>query len=301
MVSKILADDLQVDRPIFIIGTGRNGTTLLFEVLHSHPDLAWPCQYMVGKWLTKRDRLVRKLATVLVVKKYIREKHYKRRYVSEPFDLWRKYYLGFNRPFRDLTSADCNEKTKRGIRSDFYQQLMNMHKTRFITKYTGWSRIEYVDEIFPDAHFLHVIRDGRAVAWSLLNQKWWHGWYGPSQWRWGELTLEDQELWEKSDRSFYILAGLQWKILMKNIEKKGKNIGDRYMTVKYERFLNEPNNIIAKVINWSSLKKSETFESTCNQIILYNPNEKYKNELKTSEIDKFEELLGDELSKYGYT
>jgi len=30
-----------IERPIFVIGTGRSGTTLFFHLLALHPDLAW--------------------------------------------------------------------------------------------------------------------------------------------------------------------------------------------------------------------------------------------------------------------
>ena len=31
----------QIDRPIFIIGTGRSGTIMFFNLLHVHVEMAW--------------------------------------------------------------------------------------------------------------------------------------------------------------------------------------------------------------------------------------------------------------------
>src|SRR5262245_41989498 len=42
-----------IDRPIFVIGTGRSGTTLFFQMLGFHPDLAWFSTY--GNYLYKRN------------------------------------------------------------------------------------------------------------------------------------------------------------------------------------------------------------------------------------------------------
>jgi len=45
-----------------------------------------------------------------------------------------------------------------------YVRIDSQKKPVFIHKYTGWSRIAFFKEIFPEARFVHVIRDGRAVA-----------------------------------------------------------------------------------------------------------------------------------------
>jgi len=291
---------INVDRPIFIIGTGRSGTTLLFKILHTHPDFAWPCQYMVDQWLTPKDRFVRKLSEMPVTSRLIKEKHFKRRYVAEPFDLWRKFDLGFNRPIRDLTAQDCSEKVITGMRNALYQQQERMGRRRFLTKYTGWSRIDYVHAIFPDAQFLHIIRDGRAVAWSLMQQDWWLGWQGPGHWRWGELSEENNEIWNASGRSFYVLAGLQWKILLENIEQKGQQIGKRFMSIRYEHFVNDPIKIMKDIIDWAGIKSSSVFIKNCEHMRLYNSNRNWENDVNKYEREKFEKLLSPVLETYGY-
>ncbi|GAJ21506.1 unnamed protein product, partial [marine sediment metagenome] len=81
-------------------------------------------------------------------------------------------------------------------------------------KLTGWSRIEYIKELFPDAKFIHILRDGRGVANSLINVDFWKGWEGPHKWRWGMLNEEKMKEWNKYDQSFVILAAMEWKILV---------------------------------------------------------------------------------------
>ena len=34
-----------IQQPIFFIGMGRSGTTILFEAFARHPQLAWPSSY----------------------------------------------------------------------------------------------------------------------------------------------------------------------------------------------------------------------------------------------------------------
>ena len=35
----------KIDRPIFIIGVGRSGTTILYNLLSIHPELCWFSRY----------------------------------------------------------------------------------------------------------------------------------------------------------------------------------------------------------------------------------------------------------------
>jgi hypothetical protein len=68
--------------------------------------------------------------------------------------------------------------------------------------------------VFPEARFIHVIRDGRAVANSWLQTSWWTGYQGPSRWYLGPLPEPYATEWETSDHSFVLLAGLGWKLLL---------------------------------------------------------------------------------------
>lgn len=58
-------------------------------------------------------------------------------------------------------------------------KTLTKKRNRLLFKITGWPRVGFLHEIFEDAKFIHLIRDGRAVAYSLLQQPWWEGWRGP--------------------------------------------------------------------------------------------------------------------------
>ena len=180
------------------------------------------------------------------------------------------------------------------------EQLIDMDKKRFITKYTGWSRIQYVDNIFPDALYLHVIRDGRAVAASLLTQSWWHGWQGPNQWRWGALSPEHKTIWQSSEQSFFVLAGLQWKILMENIREAGMTIGNRYREVRYEDIIANPESVFSSLLEWGDLVSDPFFLSHIRNAVYHNANEKWRTQIHQSEIERFETLLAPALAMFGY-
>lgn len=280
-----------VDRPIFIIGTGRSGTTLLFEILARHPDTGWiPCP-------SYRTRFLEIGGRVSFFRRCL--KHLWQPAV-EPYDFWRNYTCAFSRPCRDLEARDLHNAMAGKIVQAVAYQLEIMERRRFLTKYTGWSRIGFTNAIFYDAFFINVLRDGRAVAWSLLQQSFWEGWKGPSQWRWGELSEENRALWERSNKSFYVLAGIQWKILMENLSGNASNVASRYLEVRYERLIASLEQELRHILEFIELPMAEDIIHVVRTMPVHNADTKWKMEVNPSELAVFEKLLGPSLEKYGY-
>jgi len=88
-------------------------------------------------------------------------------------------------PFRDLTEEDVTPWMRRRFERFYSERAVAQKKPFFLHKYTGWPRALFLNAIFPRAKFVHVIRDGRAVASSLLQMPWWRGYLEPSEWRFG--------------------------------------------------------------------------------------------------------------------
>jgi hypothetical protein len=51
----------------------------------------------------------------------------------------------------------------------------------FLHKFTGWPGTGFVRQVFPEARFVNIVRDGRAVVASVLRTPWWRGHRGPSR------------------------------------------------------------------------------------------------------------------------
>lgn len=117
--------------PIILFGNFRSGTTLLQKLIATHPDVV-PLYEPVGLWL----------------------------------------YADPGRSHDEFDEKDATDKVIRHIRNEFlkYQQ---QHGNRVIVEKTPHNilRIPYVRAIFPEAHFLHIVRNPLSFI-SSVELKW---------------------------------------------------------------------------------------------------------------------------------
>ena len=184
----------------------------------------------------------------------------------------------------------------------FAERYVAQGKPVFVHKYTGWSRAAFFHEIFPEARFVHIVRDGRAVASSFLRMPWWTGIQGPPNWMLGPLCEEDRMAWESSGSSLVVLAGLAWKILVASIEHDGQCLDDdRLMTLRYEDFLAEPETRIREIsefggLGWDADAAAQVQKSP----IRSDSAAAWKRDLTAAQVDLLEQSIRDPLTRYGY-
>jgi hypothetical protein len=220
---------------------------------------------------------------------------------AEHYPLFNNIFSGYGRPFRTLKEFDVTENIRKGFLRIIRVALKYGKKERFLYKITGWSRIRFLNELFPDALFINIIRDGRAVANSFLEVDWWEGWQGPQNWRWGELSKEYKQEWEKYERSFTILAGIQWKILMDEFEESREVIdSERILILKYENLVENPIPIFKKILEFCGLTLPKKFKRKMREYELRNTNYKWKENLQLTEQQNLTTCLSSHLKKYGY-
>jgi hypothetical protein len=286
----------------FVLGTGRCGSTLVHEVLARHPQVGflsnledrYPLPPWAGRW---NNDAYRRVPAALTRKGRLRFAP------SEGYRvLEREVSPALCTPFRDLLAEDVTPWLERRTRRFFEERALTQGRPLFLHKFTGWPRSGYLRRIFPAARFVHVVRDGRAVANSFLQMPWWRGYRGPLEWGWGPLSDEDERTWEASGRSFAVLAGLEWKLLIEAFEAARPQVPEaQWMEVRYEDFVAAPREVTAELLAFLGLPWDGAFErGFARTTFEAGRTDAYRADLGIHDVAMLEEALEPTLSRYGY-
>lgn len=197
-------DYRSVEKPIVIGGCGRSGTTLMRSILNRHPRIA--CSQESGVFTSMHCIRADVLGRALGLSRVEIEELYRRASCSPQFvELLYAKYLAANGKVR------WAEKDPSSIKA-----------------------IDRIFNHFPEAKFIHMIRDGRDVVCSLRTHPKWRiegGVRVPTN------ILNPWETciarWVEDTR-----AGLSWR-------------GDRrYMEVRYEELVSNPTETINDVLDF---------------------------------------------------
>jgi hypothetical protein len=169
-------------------------------------------------------------------------------------------------------------------------------------KFTGWPRARFIHAVLPSARFIHVIRDGRAVANSLLQMSWWQGYRGPDDWGWGPLSELAEKEWEASGRSFPILAALQWRLLMDAFEEARSEIpSDLWLDVRFEDFVDAPREQTRELLQFTGLTWTDAFERNFRHHLFDSARkDAFTRDLRREDVVDVEAVLSDWLERLGY-
>lgn len=159
--------------------------------------------------------------------------------------------------FRDDRKMATKEITD--ILSTKFTTIVSMHlaatqRPRFLNKRTAnTQRIDCINTLFPDAYFIHIIRDGRAVAHSLIKTDWWNN--IPLWWKGKKTPHQLQE----SGVNPIEIAALHWKHNVEEIISKKGKLKHRYLEIRYEDLVQNPRLCIQAIIEFTHLSSSDKF------------------------------------------
>ena len=95
-------------------------------------------------------------------------------------------------------------------------------------------------------------RESQRSSWwpaRSSQQPWWDGFSGPGGWSFGPLTDSDDALWHESGRSFTVLAGLEWKLLMQAFAEAQTLIpAESWLELRYEDVIERPREQVQRLL-----------------------------------------------------
>lgn len=290
----------QIKKPVFIIGAGRSGSSIFYSVFSRHPQVIWMSR-LLNKFSYNDDLSFYRRVMSFSDNALAGETFRKRLPARECYPFWHTVFSGYNAPWRDLTESDVTNRVKKRMITAL-EKISYNNKERHVLKLTGWSRIRFLKAIFPDAKFIHMVRDGRAVCNSLLNVEFWRGYQGPYQWRWGPLSESDQEILDKYEGSFVALSGIQWNIILEAIAQAQTILQeDEFVEIRYEDFCERPMEVMEKVVEFSELEWSEGVRTKLSRVKVSSNNYKWKQDLTGAQINCLNDIMRDNLARFNYS
>ena len=170
--------DLNIEKPIFVTGLARAGTTILLEILNSHPDVVsyhygdYPFVHANYFWNT-----LKKLTPSNTKK--IERAHKDRIMINmnspEALDeiLWMSYFENIHDPkLNNILNKETQNTDFESFYKDSLLKLLALRNGKRIALKNNYhiSRIEYLHKIFPDARFIIPIRPPEEHIYSLIKQ-----------------------------------------------------------------------------------------------------------------------------------
>jgi hypothetical protein len=290
-------------KPIFMIGTGRCGSTIIFEALAVHETLAWFSNY--NKLLPWFDivSIAPRIYDVPLLRRmksgekeqYSQGKTLLNKFKPQPFESYTKWNVLCGRKFaksflKDVT-ATAEEKTN--VIKAVSKAVKLQNKSRFLAKLTGPPRITYLNSIFPDAQFINVTRHPYAVICSLLEVDYWTDESGQKKPYWeGGLQDNWQKEWARYGRNRLSLTAMQVRAILRATEQEKTQLCEgRYMDVAYEEFLKAPQDVIAEIQKFCDLPVSKAVRNFVNAHSYTNQNKKYFDKLTDEEKQCIDDIL----------
>lgn len=296
--------------PIFFIGFPRSGTTVTFEAFCRHSILGWPSVYSEMFPAMPAVNVLRRVLDNSMIRLAGKKGQYGNtmpgnRLLPQPSEAYKFWdlYAGrdFSRSFLSGKRADV--ETAERLRAAVRRLLKWQGRSRFAAKLTGPPRITFLDSIFPDARFVHVVRDGRAAVHSVLRVAFWRekgGMDGPF-WK-GGLSDHQEQLWRDSGRDPGVLAALQWARVLEASRSESAQLGaDRYHELRYEDFVSSPHTLLRELYEFCDLEDSPDGHAYLNDnATLADMNQKYRLDFSASYIERLSALMQPMLERMNY-
>lgn len=269
---------------IFIIGVDHSGTTILYKMLAQHPELCWFSQFSMrrgeipGRWRLPGSVLAKRVGRQLFHPDWKKRVTVAGRYIPTPTEapeIW-DYLVPDTKRF--WFEDDCTEEIKRRIEHICERECKQWKKTFLIIKRPRLTRaVRLLAACLPDSHFIHIIRDGKAV--SLSNMK-----------KLQRRISDSQEALE--------VSALNWKDVVNYVDNAKDFLDGRLETLHYEDFCQDIHHHIENLLNNVGLSVDGLYHQLPKTLNV--TNDKHFNECPLLYKETLNTFLAPTLLHYGY-
>lgn len=295
-------------RVVFLLGAGRSGTTLLYKMLSIHRSVAYLSNYQnrYPKWpslaylqhiLNQFPEYKRKSWFKAHGNAYFNERRTRLRSIVPTPSEAESVYASCGIPRTPDSDYRLTAKAAECLQNRF-ERIRQMSRGQvLLTKRTANNRrIPILRQIFPDAKYIHLVRDGRAVAYSLSHVAWWNDhvlyWAGKTPRQMiaaGSNPLE--------------LAARNWFEEMQTLAQGIALIPDgQLLEVRYEELLRDPYVQLQRILDFMGVaaKKDPAYWGLVDSLHLEPKPEAWVHKWTESELKLVLGLQGDTLRLWGF-
>ncbi len=245
-MSKVVAE---VRSPVFIVGCGRSGTTLLFDLLKRHQSLVSTTGFPDGEdhvgWIRHGGALISGLANP----------NNDSGHVGHHFCL-------------HMNEADVTQDIRRAMHRYYAEEVLAERPTgRVVNKCPHLSnKLRYVLEIFPDARIVQIVRDPVAMvaSWVKVMQAvpdlliYWPDSDYPCLWVMPAGDAPGRRQCFARESRVYPGGGLlrfadYWAEVNRNIPSQLADMSDQLLTIRYEDLVADPTKLLRQVTDFCRL------------------------------------------------
>jgi len=213
------AQPAELDRPIFLVGCAKSGTSMLGAIFSMHPDIG-PKSPHANKF-ESAQRFLNSLVDPHVHAVVAHEMEYK--------EVWDKYLPVENVSLRigNGLILEENPLTTRQTRRLVGELTRDFHAARFFSKQPfNTFRVKFLRQVFPNCKIICIHRDGRDVVSS----------WGREQNRW--------ELFGGFDAAIRTFSS-KWNEAVEYVEDKKREL--EIYTLRYEDLVSDPRQALQNI------------------------------------------------------
>jgi len=300
---------MEIYKPVFIVGAPRSGTTILYDLMACHKDLASfspaDLREILSEEFLQFEYLRRRLFEIRGWQ-FSRD-GFEVRFTTS-FETPHEAGLFWNRWIKKswAKAKDVTISEYEGLRNTIENLLIRKAKKRFLSKSPAHSiKIEYLNEVFPGAIFVNIIRDGRPVVCSMSRSG---RLFNNTDWYFGLPLKKNNQM----DFDLFERHARQWMEVNEEIQRAKNNLNnDQYYELKYEDLMSHPKKTIDNIFKFCELEDYNIFDKEFRRISdsgeiqkisekMTSANEKYKEELEQSDIQRLDEIMKELLVRFEY-